>query len=236
MNENAGLASRDRPAPATREVIAWGKLLLGLGLAMLVLGPALSVLWSIWGVLLLVTGALVHQGRQPQLLVVSGIVMVWAGISHLLTINDQLGLPGVALTALGLIQLWRFRLLQRMTAIQPAPHQGPSIFADRYSTPKSLSRTFPLLSYGLGVSALIALPLVFLVGLSTARGQPATSTMMGNLLAGDSALGALGLAFGAAALPFYNPRRPLAVQGMVASSVCLLAFMVIVVVVLIGPS
>ncbi len=236
MSERAQGLGEGQTGRGSGEVVTWSLLLLAVGLAMLALGPAVSILWIIWGLLLLGVGALVHRVRQLPMLLVAGVVLMWAGVSNLLSLDGPWRFTGTLPLALGLAMAWRFRQLgHRADAAVPLLLSvGCSPVDTRPSS--RLLKTFPLLSYGMGIAALVALPVVFVVGLSTTKGNPAAAPTLAALLAVDTAIAALGLALGSAALSHYSQRRPLAIEGMIGSGVVLLAFIVLFVACLVDPS
>lgn len=232
MREGIRLATGDAQSFAAREIVSWGRVLLALGAAMVAVGPLVSMPWSIWGMLVLGVGALAHLVRELPMLLVCGIVLVWAGLSHLLTFQGQWGLASVALMTMGLTMMWRFHQCRRERSREAATCSHGAV-AEATRVPSPLLQTFPFLSYGLGIAALIALPLAFVCGLTLTGGRAPSGDLLADLLNADTALAALGLALGCAALPDHdNRRRALAVWGMVGSSVVLVAFLILVIVAL----
>ena len=231
MSEEVRLATQDREVLAAREIASWGRLLLALGAAMVAVGPLVSVQWTIWGVLVLGVGALSHKLRERPMFLACGIVLAWAGVSHLLTSEGTWGFAGLALAALGLAMVWRFRQFRRLGGGDSAHGLRRAVEETVPWAPSPLRRSFPFLSYGLGIAALLALPLVYVLGLPLAGGRAPVGKLLTDLLTADTALAALGLALGCAALPDDDKRRrPLAIWGSVGSSIVLLAFVILVIV------
>ena len=220
---------------AAREIGSWGRILLALGVAMIGVGPLVSMPWSIWGILVLGVGGLSHKVRELPMLLVCGIVLLWAGLSHLLTFQSRWGFASLALMALGVAMVWRFRQWRRQCSREAARgRRGASAELVPWA-PSPILRTFPFLSYGLGIAALLALPLAFVGGPTLAGAMVPVSDLLADLLSADTALAALGLALGCAALPDCGSRRrPLAVWGTVGSGVVLVAFLILVIVALVA--
>lgn len=230
MSGEVQFATYDGDSLAAGEIASWGRVLLALGAAMIALGLLVSMPWTIWGVLVLGVGALSHKARELPMLLVCGIVLVSAGLSHLLTLESNSGLAGVALAALGLAMVWRFRRYRRFGRGGAPRGLRRALVEVVPWAPSPLRQSFPYLSYGLGFTALLALPLVYVVGLTLAGGQAPVGKLLTDLLTADTALAALGLALGCAALPDYDNRhRPLATWGSVSSSIVLLAFLILMI-------
>ncbi|MBM3134576.1 MAG: hypothetical protein FJZ89_04670 [Chloroflexi bacterium] len=217
-------------AQMLREIRSWGLWLLALGAIHLVASGFLS---SPWGILLLVVGLASFYFREAAMFVIYGVTLSWAAISNLLS-------GEVTWLFFALIQLFfafqtfrqflRFRRTQAEAAILGEEALGSSLMPER------AARVFPWTGCILGALALVGVVafivwVVILFGFMEAAALPDFADWLIGLVVN---VGVLGLAVSLASLLSGHRYKPLAILGIVASSLVLLAWLALLVMTLLG--
>lgn len=196
-----------------RETRGWGGTFLVLGILHLM--PGFADLDPVWGVLLMVTGAISYYFRSAAMLAVYGVLLVWVAVTNMLS-GEWFWMGFAALQAYLAFRTFRLFARVRRATVRLGIGLGdcPS---DRAAA------VFPCAGCALTAAASIGLP-VLLIGLgiwSTINAQELNDESIGTAALALVDLGGLGMAMAVAALLARYRFRAVSILAVVGAALML---------------